>query len=314
MNFDASLPFRSYSAYLKERFGQKVHRIALDAGFGCPHRQDGRGTGGCIYCGPAGSGSSAHDQKLSVREQMRQGIERLEKQGVRNYVAYFQAFCNTAAPADRLKRLYREAVTLPGVVGLSVGTRPDLVSDEVLDLIRTFSEGGDDHPPLDAWLELGLQSAHDETLALLNRGHDVACFDDGVARAHDRDLPVAAHVILGLPGEDKSRMTATAQHLAGLNVEGVKLHHLFVEKETVLAERFLNGEVKTLAVDEYIDLAIGFIRRLGPDTVLLRLAGKGSDRLIAPLWRESPGTIAQKLAAKMVQHGWKQGDLFREGE
>ncbi|MBU0754822.1 MAG: TIGR01212 family radical SAM protein [Planctomycetes bacterium] len=308
-------PYRSYAAYLRERFGEKVHRIALDAGFGCPHREGGRGAGGCIYCGPAGAGNGASDARQSVSEQMEQGIARLKRKNVQSYVAYFQAFCGTAASPGRLRKIYLEAVRFPGVKGLSVGTRPDLVQEEVLDVLEEFSRNDAMHPALEVWLELGLQSAHDPTLIRINRGHNVASFDRAVYAARQRNLNVAAHVILGLPGEDETRMMATARHLAGLPIQGVKLHHLFVEKYTELAELYARGLVPVLSLDDYISLSIGFLRRLGEETVILRLAGKAQKNLqIAPQWLDTPGTVAQKIAQKMVRNGWRQGDLHQKVE
>ena len=254
-------PFRTHGAYLRERFGERVHRISLDAGFGCPHRPGGRGPGGCIFCGPSGAGTGAFDRGMDVPAQMTAAADRLARSGVRKFIAYFQAFCGTYAPPEELERVWREAVRFPGVVGLTVGTRPDLVPDPVLALL--------------ARLALGLQSACDRTLRLLHRGHDRACFDDAVRRAHGFGLPVAAHVILGLPGEGPEDEAATAVHLAALAVEGVKLHHLYVEKGTELARLFEEGAFTPLTLEAYVTRAVSFLRRLPPRVVILRTAGRG---------------------------------------
>jgi radical SAM protein (TIGR01212 family) len=294
---------RTYSTYLKERFGGRAHRIALDAGFGCPHRAGGRGGGGCVFCSPSGSGTGAFDQGIPVGEQMRQGIERLGRRGIDRYIAYFQAYCGTNADPDTLAGIYGEALDFEGVVGFNVGARPDQVPDEVLDVLREAGVG------LDTWLELGLQSAHDETLKRINRGHDVDCFDEAAARADGAGIQVAVHVILGLPGETREQMMATARHVARGPVRAVKLHHLYVEQGTGLAE---SGDFEPLTEEAYIDLAIGFIRRLKPDCVLMRLAGQGpADRLIAPHWKCPPGTMVQRIEREMEMRGFRQGDLFR---
>lgn len=302
-------PFRSYSAYLKERYGERVHRVALDAGFGCPHRVEGRGSGGCIYCGPAGSGSGAFDRGLSVKEQMRRGIARLAKSGIRKYVAYFQAFSNTGADPAELRRIYLEALSFPDVVGLAVGTRPDMISDEVLALLGRLATVS---PSREVWLELGLQSSKDATLRRIRRGHDVACFDDAVIRAHAHGLLTAAHVILGLPGEGEEEMMATADHIARLPIEGVKLHHLFVERGTDLARLYADEAFPTLSPEGYMDLAISFLRRLNPDMIVMRLAGRAAEeRLIAPRWRIPPGAIAARMEEEMLRRGVRQGDLWK---
>lgn len=294
---------RTYSAYLKERFGGRAHRIALDAGFRCPHRAGGRGEGGCTYCSPSGSGTGAFDRGWSVGEQMRQGIERLKKRGIERYIAYFQAYCSTYADPGTLARVYGEALGFDGVVGFNVGARPDQVPDEVLSVIRQMGSG------LETWLELGLQSAHDETLVQIRRGHDVGCFDDAATRADRAGILVAAHVILGLPGEKRDQMMATARHVAASPVKAVKLHHLYVEQGTELAR---SGDYETLTEEEYIDLAVAFLQRLKPDCVLMRLAGQGAtEKLIAPIWRCPAGTMAQRIEREMQRRGVRQGDLYR---
>lgn len=306
------LPYRSYSAYLRERYNGKVQRIALDAGFGCPHRQERRGAGGCVYCNPAGSGTSASDLGLSIREQMSRGVDRLSKQGIDQYIAYFQAFCGTDGDAKTLEQLYADAISFPGVKGLSVGTRPDMLPEDKLDILSRIAHSRDAIDGWEVWVELGLQSAHDVTLNRINRGHDVACFDDAVARAHDVGLKVAAHVILGLPGEDRAMMMATADHLNALPVSGVKLHHLFVEKDTELAKMHADGVVETLDAETYMDLCIEFLRRLDDRMVIMRLMGKAkSDHLIAPAWGIPTGIWSQRLQKEMIRRQCRQGDLFK---
>lgn len=287
-----------------------MHRVSLDAGFGCPHRAGGRGPGGCIFCGSLGAGRGAHDRGISLAEQMAAGTARLARSGCRRFIAYFQAFCGTYAPLETLARVYREAAAFPGVVGLSVGTRPDLVPDPVLGLLARFAAGEETGASLDVWLELGLQSAHDDTLRRIRRGHDRACFDDAVCRAHGFGLPVAAHVILGLPGEGSAEEEATAAHLARLRVEGVKLHHLYVEEGTELARRYAAGAISLLTAEAYVMRAAAFLRRLPPETVILRVAGRADPaRRIAPAWDRSPGETAQAVRRFMAREGMRQGDL-----
>ncbi len=303
-------PYLSHSAYLRNRFGEKVHRIAIDAGFTCPHRENGRGPGGCLFCDSRGSGTGAFDETKTVTEQMIRGVSRLSRSGVRRFIAYFQAFTNTLAPIDDLRSLYREACDFDGVVGLSVSTRPDALSDPILDLLASFAPRGSEERDLDVWLEIGLQTASDATLERLNRGHDVACFTDAVERAAARGIKTAAHLILGLPGEGPDAAARTASLVRTLPLQGVKLHHLYITKDSALAEPFERGKISTLSLDEYIDLAIGFLRRIRPDQVVMRLCGSADkERLLAPIWSARAGEVVSRISARMTAGGIEQGDL-----
>ena len=320
-------PYLSHNAYLKRLFGEKVHRISIDAGFACPHRAERRGPhraerrgphrakrrggGGCLFCDSQGSGTGAFDEGRTVSEQMARAIDRLGRSGVRRFIAYFQAFTNTLAPIDALRSLYREACGFDGVVGLSVSTRPDAIADEVLDLLASFAPGGREGRNLDVWTEIGLQSACDATLERLNRGHDVACFSDAVERATAQGIKTASHVILGLPGEGPDEMSRTAALVASLPLEGVKLHHLYITKDSMLAAPFERGEIKTLSLDEYIPLAVDFLRRIRPDQVVMRLCGSAAKgKLLSPIWKTGAGEVATRIATKMESEGFSQGDLL----
>jgi radical SAM protein (TIGR01212 family) len=306
-------PYRSHSAYLRERFGEKVRRISLDAGLPCPHREGGRGAGGCAFCDPRGSGTGAFDAGIGVPEQVAGAIVRMSRSGVRKFIAYFQAFTGTMAPIGELESLWSEAVRPNGVVGLTVSTRPDALSDPVLDLLASFAPGGGRGADLDVWIEIGLQSACDETLRRINRGHDRAAFDDAVRRAHARGLKTAAHVILGLPGETESDMFRTAGHLSRSPVLGVKMHHLYVTRGAPLAAEYRRGAVPALSLAEYIPLAVGFLRRLRPDIVIMRLCGSAPrEELIAPAWDAGGGEVADLIAQAMQERGALQGDLSGE--
>ena len=304
-------PYRTYRAYLHERYGTRVHRVSLDAGFGCPHRDAGRGAGGCIYCNQKGSGTGAWDRGLSVAEQMKQGITRLRKSGIERFTAYFQAFCNTDGPPERLRVIYEEALRDPGVVELALGARPDQVPDAALDLLADLQR----HPPhggaLKVWLELGLQSAHDATLKRIRRGHDRAAFDDAARRAAERGLSVAAHLILGLPGETPAHMLATADYVAGLPLSGIKLHHLYLEKGTELSRTYDAHPFPLLTAQAYVGLAAEVLRRQPPDRVVLRAAGWcPPERTLCPRWGLAPGQVQQALVNRMKKGKMRQGDLY----
>jgi radical SAM protein (TIGR01212 family) len=299
----ADLPYRDLNSYLKGRFGQRVQKITLDAGLTCPNRDGRVGTGGCLYCNDRGSGTGAWARGLSLPEQMSAGLAAMARRyGAARFIAYFQSFSNTYAPQERLRQLYDAALAFPGVAGLSIGTRPDCLEDDVLDLLADYAR------ERLVWLEMGLQSAHDRTLARLNRGHDVACFTDAVARAVARGLEVVAHVILGLPGEDPGDMAATAAYLARLPVQGVKIHLLYVIRGSGLARLHRAGEYVCLTEDQYVALVVDFIERLPSRMVIHRLTGDPhTEELVAPAWCLDKSRVLERIREEFARRGSRQG-------
>lgn len=302
--------YRSYNTYLREIFGERVQKIPLDSGFSCPNRDGTISRGGCIYCDRQGSGSGALIRRgESLEAQILKGMDWAgKKYGASKFIAYFQSFTNTYGPLPLLRDLYDRALHHEGMVGLSVGTRPDCVDKGVLGLLASYRKN------FLVWLELGLQSAHDATLVKINRGHDVACFDRAVAEAHAAGLSVCAHVILGLPGESREMMMETAGHLGAAAVEGVKIHALYVVKDTVLAEIHERGGYRCLEREEYVELLVDFLERLPPGMVVQRLTGDPvSAELVAPLWmREKTRTL--NLIAKRFEERdtWQGKRLFNQ--
>ncbi len=273
-----SEPYPGIGRHWRERFGGPVRRVSLDAGLSCPNRDGTVGRGGCLFCDPASFSPSAGDPR-PVARQLAEGIGRLRARGVTRVAAYFQPHTNTHAPIEVLRRVWDACLPFSEVVALCVGTRPDCVPAPVLDLLAGYADRWE------VWLELGLQSAHDPTLALLRRGHTAADFADAAARARARGLKVCAHVILGLPGEGPEDEERTAGFLAGLGVEGVKLHQLAVVRGTALEALWRRGEVRVLAEAEYVDRAARFLRSLPPTTVVHRIVGDTrGDRLLAPVF------------------------------
>ena len=273
--------YRDFNTYLREQFGERVQRISLDAGLGCPNRDGTISTGGCIFCDGQGSGTGAFTkERVSISGQIEKAEKFIRKRyHARKFIAYFQSFSNTYAPAFHLKALYDEALSHPDMVGLSIGTRPDCVDRKILEMISAYRK---DYL---VWMEYGLQSAHDQTLSAINRGHSVACFERAVHMSHNFGLNVCAHVILGLPGENRSMMLDTARFIAALPVQGVKIHSLYVIRKTPLAERYKNGEFRCLDRDEYVNLVVDFLELLPCDTVIQRLTGDpGKSDLLAPDW------------------------------
>ncbi len=272
--------YRDLNTYFREQFGHRVHKLTVDAGMTCPNRDGTLSTKGCIYCNNQGSGTGALARGLSIREQLEQSkVPVARRFKARNFMAYFQSYTNTYAPVETLTRYYDEALSVEDVIGLAVGTRPDCANNAVLDLLASYARR------YLVWVEYGLQSACDQTLHRINRGHDVACFTDALKRARQRGLPVCAHVILGLPGETRSDMLATARFLADLDVDGVKLHLLYVIRDTPLETLYRQGRFQCLEQQQYAELVCDFIEHLPPQTIIQRVTGDPHPKeLIAPDW------------------------------
>jgi radical SAM protein (TIGR01212 family) len=300
-------PYQLFSEHLKSRFGARVHKISVDAGFGCPNRNGGRSGHGCLFCDPAGSGAVGIERQLSVAEQIEQGKEVMSrKYKAARYMAYFQPFSNTLAPVERLRALYDEALAVDDVVGLAVGTRPDCVPDEVLDLLAEYHRG------TYFWLELGLQSSHDRTLEWLQRGHDYATFSRACRAARARGLRVCVHVILGLPGESRADMLATADRLAALQVDGVKLHLLHVLRNTPLGALYAGNRFRLPEMAEYVEMVVDVMERLHPATLIHRLTGDGPrDQLLAPLWSLNKWEVLNAIDGEFARRGSRQGACCR---
>lgn len=300
-------PYKLFSQHLKHQFGCRVHKISVDAGFGCPNRDGGRSGPGCLFCDPGGSGAVGIERQLSVTEQLQAGKEVMtRKYKAARFMAYFQPFSNTLAPVSRLRQLYDEALAVDDVVGLAVGTRPDCLPPEVLSLL------GEYHERSYFWLELGLQSRHDRTLEWLRRGHDLACFMKAYAAAKRQGLRVCVHVILGLPGESHAQMLETADLLAELRVDGVKLHLLHVLQKTPLGELYGQGDIQMLSEAEYVQLVVDVVERLHPDTLIHRLTGDGPRaQLLAPLWSLKKWEVLNGIDAEFARRGSRQGASCR---
>ena len=295
--------YRDFNTYLRKKFGERVQRISLDAGLGCPNRDGTVSRGGCIFCDGRGSGTGAlKENQRSISQQIEKAKEFIRKRyKARKFIAYFQSFSNTHAPVSHLRRLYDEALNHPDMVGLSIGTRPDCVGQEILEMISVYRK------QYLVWMEYGLQSAHDQTLSAINRGHSVACFERAARMTHDFGLNVCAHVILGLPGENRSMMLETARFVATLPVSGIKIHSLYVIRGTVLAERYKNGEFCCLTRDEYADLVVDFLELLPPHVVIQRLTGDpGRSDLLAPDW-----TVYKMKNLKCIQDTLERRDTWQ---
>ncbi len=273
---------RTFRAYLRERFPFPVKKLPIHTFLGCPHREGRTGKGGCFYCNNASFALLDEVRSLDVREQVRLGIERARQRGFRGkFILYFQTYTNTFAPIEELKRQFDVAYEFAGdVVGLSVSTRPDCLGEEILALLSRYAKD------MMLWLEIGLQSANDRTLRLINRGHDFATFRDAVERAKGFDgILTCAHVILGLPGETREDMLNTIEWVNRLGLDGIKIHHLQVVKGTVFERWYREGKLPVMDWREYMDLLLYLLPHLDPRIVVHRLVSDcPPSLLVAPRW------------------------------
>ena len=284
-------PYHSLDYELKKRFGEKVYRLALNGGMTCPNRDGTVGHGGCIFCSGGGSGEFASDPALSIREQIESGKERLShKRPVNAYIAYFQAFTNTYAPVDYLRTIFTEAIAHPQVVLLSIATRPDCLQPEIVELLAQLNQ----IKPV--WVELGLQTMHEDTAHDIRRGYPLSVFEDAVNRLRAAGLEVIVHTILGLPGEDQERMFETLHYLNDQDIQGIKLQLLHVLKNTVLEKMYINGEFDVLTFEEYADILCDCLMELPPDMVVHRFTGDGPKKiLVAPMWSADKKMVLNRL-------------------
>lgn len=297
----------SFGAYLKARFGGPVRKIPIDADFSCPNRDGTLGTTGCTYCQHQAFSPHAQSQArgatpLPIREQCEAGIARARRKGMERFMAYFQSYSNTYGPVALLKDRYDQALCDDGIVALAIGTRPDCITPGVLDLLSSYAGR------YEVWLELGLQTIHDETLSRINRGHDHADFLSAVDLCRGRPIKLCFHVIIGLPGETREHNRQTARSVAGLNGHGIKLHALQVVKETLMAEAYRNGQVTLINRDEYAIRAADFLEQLPPDVVIQRLTSDAlGDTLIAPDWTAHKQATITAIQRELEKRGTRQG-------
>ena len=303
-------PYYSLHAMLQERFHEKVYKLSLNGGMTCPNRDGTLGTRGCIFCSAGGSGDFAADRLLSVTKQIEQQKALItQKRPVHKFIAYFQAYTNTYAPVPYLEKLFREAICHPDIVALSIGTRPDCLGDDVLDLLDRLNR----IKPV--WVELGLQTIHEDTARYIRRGYALDCFEKAVKDLRARSLEVIVHTILGLPGEDRERTLQTIRYLNGQPIQGIKLQLLHVLKGTDLALDYERGLFETLTMESYLTLLIACLERLSPDIVIHRLTGDGpKDLLISPVWSSAKRTVLNELHRRMKLENTWQGRLYHSTE
>ncbi|NLF72257.1 MAG: TIGR01212 family radical SAM protein [Candidatus Anammoximicrobium sp.] len=301
----AGLRYFAYNFFLRSKFGFRVQRVSVDAGFTCPNVDGTVATGGCAFCDNRSFSPSRRLPRRSIHEQIDEGVRRIQtRYRCEHVMAYFQPATNTYAPVERLRQVYEEALAHPRVVALAIGTRPDCVPDDVLDLLtelarRTFLS-----------VEYGMQTVHDRSLDWMNRGHHHAAMVDATQRSRGRGFAICAHVIVGLPGESRDDILATARELGRLEIDAVKIHNLYAVRNTRLAEQVRLGEVGLLERDEFVDIAIAFLELLPPQLVVERIGGDAPPGyFVAPAWCLDKAAFREALEAELRRRDTWQGKL-----
>jgi len=296
-----------FSAHLKEHFGEKIYKVSLDGGFTCPNRDGSLGFSGCTFCSQDGSLAPGADPFIGIPEQIKKGKEFLNKRyGAKKFLAYFQSFSNTYDKVEILEKKYNLALSQPDIVGISISTRPDCVPNETLDLIHDISKK---HY---TWLELGLQTMHDNINQSLNRLHKFSDFVDAVERAHSRNLRICGHIILYLPGETEDHMRQTVKALGNMPLSGIKIHLLHIIKKTALASQYAKGEIPLPSQEEYVQTVCNLVEMLPPKLIIHRLTGETSrEEMIAPKWALNKNLVLKQINDELISRNSYQGKYFK---
>ena len=300
--------FRSFKDALKERFGTRVYKISVDAGFTCPNRDGSIAYGACVYCDEDGSGPGKVMRSKSITEQLVKGKEIMKKRyDSQKFIAYFQAFSGTYSDVERIKELFDEALHVSDIVGISVGTRPDCLSEETVELLQDY------HKKTYLWVELGLQTTNDEVLKSINRGHDLNCFINAAKKL--KGLRICTHYIIGLPGDDKQHLFDGARLVGELAMDAVKLHHLYILKGTAIESAWRDGDVQVLELEDYARRAVDFLERIPKEVIVQRLAGSAlREKLLAPAWTLDRVGARSAILDEFKKRGTRQGALYTEGK
>lgn len=300
------MPYNDYGTWLRQRFPYKVQKISVDAGFTCPNRDGRLGTGGCIYCNNDSFNPSYCQREKSVKQQLVEGKEFFRrKYPEMRYMAYFQAFTNTYSTLDHLKSLYEEALDVEDVVGLVIGTRPDCIDDTLLDYLTQLAR------QTMVTLEYGIETANDDTLRLIRRGHDFQCVRDAVERTKGRGIVIGGHVILGLPAEDAEESVRQATIMSELGLDVLKIHQMQIIRGTRLAQMYAENPFHLYSPEEYSELIVRYLEHLSDDMVVERFASQSpKEMLIAPKWGLKNYELTNLIVNKMKREGRRQGSLF----
>lgn len=294
--------YHTLNYFLRNKFGDKVFKISLDAGFTCPNRDGSISTGGCVFCGPRGSGDFAGTSRDLVQqfEEVKEVMSKKWKDG--KYIAYFQAYTNTYADVETLREKYYSVLNLEGVVGIAIATRPDCLSVEILDLLEEISR------EKYIWVELGLQTIHERTAEIINRGYPLSTYIKAVQELKRRNIEVVTHVILGLPGENKEEMLQTVEFVANTGTQGIKLHLLHLVRDTELMHIYEKGQLRIMDMQEYVELVVSCIERIPEDMVIHRITGDGPrETLVEPKWSLKKWEVINSIEHQMMDCDTWQG-------
>lgn len=300
-----------FSKYLRLQFGERVHKVTVDAGFSCPNRDGKISKDGCIYCDNRGFSFNTRLLPRPLKSQIEEGMSFGNKRfNAQKFIVYFQAYTNTYAPVNVLKEKYDVIKEFKNIVSISIGTRPDCVNEEILELIDSYTE------KYEVWIEYGLQSIHSQTLTFINRGHFYNKFLEAVKATRKRkNIKICVHIIIGLPFEGREMILETAKALGSLKVDGIKIHPLYIIKGTKLEEIFNEGLYKPLNLEEYLDLVVEFLEYLWPSTVIQRITADCPRKfLIEPLWILEKNKVLNSIEKALCQKGTFQGRLYKEVE
>jgi radical SAM protein (TIGR01212 family) len=298
--------YYTWNRYLRNQFDMKIFKVALDAGFDCPNRDGTVAFGGCTFCSVAGSGDFAGDKVDPIPVQFEKiKLKMHKKWKTGKYIAYFQAYTNTHAPIEVLKEKFEAALSLGGVVGISIATRPDCLPDDVVEYLAELNQR------TYLWIELGLQTVHEKTAKLVNRAHDFPTYIEGVDKLRKHDIRICTHIINGLPLEDRDMMMETAKEVAKLDVQGIKIHLLHLLKGTPMVKQYEKGKLQFMERDAYIQLVADQLEVIPPEMVVQRITGDGPiDLMIGPMWSVNKWDVLNGIDAELARRESYQGKFY----
>jgi uncharacterized protein len=298
--------YNAFSDFILRKYGERVQKVTVDAGFTCPNRDGTLGSGGCIYCNNDSFNPGYNNRAKSIRQQISEGIDFLQQRyKVKKFLVYFQPFSNTYGPLHLLQACYEEALSCPDVVGLTIGTRPDCIDEQKLDYLSGLAKR------YDITLEYGLESIYAETLLKINRGHDFQSYLRAVTMARDRGIQVCTHIIIGFPWENREHWLHEAEVLSAVPTNFLKIHHLHIVQDTELGRRYQQQPFELLSYPQYLEVICSFLEKLNPDIVIQRLFGESpAGLLLAPVWNRSRNEMLQDIRDEFKRRGSRQGKMF----
>jgi radical SAM protein (TIGR01212 family) len=298
--------YHSYNTYLKKKYGERVQKVTVDAGFTCPNRDGTVASGGCIYCNNESFNPGYNDPTKSVRQQIDEGTEFLRRRyNVDKFMVYFQPYSNTYASLDTLKQLYEDALSASGIIGLTIGTRPDCIDEEKLDYLESLAK------TCDITIEYGLESIYDDSLKKINRGHDYQCYLDAIEMTKNRGINICTHIILGFPWENREQWMYEAEVLSEIAFDFLKIHQLHIVKNTVLERNHIRNPYRLFTLTEYVDTVVSFLEKLNPEIIIQRLAGEAPKKvLVAPKWGKRNSEVITFITNELEKRNTWQGKKY----